>query len=105
MSCRIDIGQDAPCQLTVTLVAGAPFTSRALTRSDDTAWPHSPELTFAGGVTWVAALTDDDRAATFTATVAEVGQVGRRATVALHDPVTGHVYGVGTVTIVPGVPA
>lgn len=102
---NLNIGQTPPVNLTVTLVAGAPFTSRPLTRSDGTAWATPPALTFEGGTTWTAELSDDDLAAVFTATPEQVDAVGSRDLVALHDPDTGHVFARGRVTKVDGVPA
>lgn len=104
-ACTIDIGQDAPCALTVTLVAGSPFTSRTLARSDETPWPTPPRLTFAGGQAWDATLTEGDTLAVFTATPEDVAEVASRIDVALHDPSTGHVYARGRVTKLAGVPA
>ena len=104
-ACTIDLGQDAPCALAVTLVTGAPFTSRTLSRSDESAWPTAPRLTFAGGDTWDATLSDGDTLATFTADINEVAAIASRADVALHDPSTGHVYARGRVAKVAGVPS
>lgn len=106
MPCRIDIGLTKPCILTVTLVDGAPFTSRALTRSDGSEWPERPALTFAGGVTWTATLSDDKTAAVFTQDSAAVEAIGGRGeSVALHEPTTGRVWATGQVHKVAGVPA
>ena len=104
MSCVINIGQTAPCQLDIVLVDGAPFTSRPLVRDDGSTWDEPPVLTFAGGQEWTATLSGDELSAAFHEDAQTAAEVAAREDVALHSPTSGRVWAVGRVRRVAGVP-
>lgn len=101
-TCVIDLGQPAPCALTLRVIPGEAWVSPGMTRSDGEAWTDPPRLAFTGGQSWVAGLSPDGVTATITASAADTAAVTRGEMVALRTDTT--VYGLGYVRTVDGVP-
>lgn len=89
----------------VVLVAGAPFASNLLMLEDGSAWPNAPRLTFSGGFYLASVLSSGGTVASFDAPPSgAMDAVADGADVALHDPVTGRVWGTGKAKRRTGVP-
>lgn len=95
--CVIDLGGEEPCHLTVRLIAGMPWTSPSMSRTDASPWPAGLRLVFADETEWPASLDGPGTAATITADAADVSAVVNGSAVTLRDDDT--IYGTGRVQV------
>lgn len=97
--CRIELHAAEPCALSVSVVAGMPWTSPTMTRADESPWPSGLRLVFAGGMEWPASI--DGSVATISATAEQVGQIAPGSQVSLRDDETLYASGRVRVRRVP----